>query len=73
MEQKQGIRVPPLVIALALGLVALAVVIIGFRMMASPPPSASGIGPGGKPMTQEQINQMAAKMSGGKYQPPATK
>jgi hypothetical protein len=54
----------------AIIVVVLAVVAyFGYRATLAPPASTAGIGPGGKPMDKATIDEMAKRMSGGKYQP----
>lgn len=59
-------KVPPPVIAVVIVLVLAVVGFFAYKSMFARSPSVSGIGPGGKPMSKEDIANLANRMSGGK-------
>jgi len=64
MQAKLGPAAIIVALMLAVGIIGT----IGYKAVLKPPASTSGIGPDGKPMSQAQIDELARKMSGGKYQ-----
>ena len=65
-------NISPVVIVVAIIIVLAVVGYFGYKTVGAPPPSTGGIGKDGKPMSQQQVDELATKMSGGKYKPKAT-
>ena len=64
-------KVNPAAIVVAVVIVLAVIGYFGYKTLLAPPTSASGIGKDGKPMTQQQVDELASKMSGGRYKPKA--
>jgi hypothetical protein len=65
MEKK---AVSPMVIVIAIAVVLALVGYFGYRTTVAPKPYTSGVGADGKPMSQQQIDELARRMSGGRVQ-----
>lgn len=59
----------PAVIVIIVVVVLVVLGFLGFKALTPPSAEVSGIGKDGKPMTKQQIDEFASKMSGGKYKP----
>ena len=64
-------KVGPAVIAVIVILVLAVIGYFGYKTVGAPAPSVSGIGKDGQPMSQQQVDELANKMSGGRHKPNA--